>query len=152
MDCAICGTGKGKKIRAAYRTNYAGQPVSLPSVERYRCDHCGEEFFDPKQSHLADTQVKNAVRQMQGLLPPEKIVAIREKLGLTQTQLEFLFDKGQKVVTRWESGRVVQPREADVLLRLLDRNPNMLEVLYAIAENRAKAQRKYARNAELVTA
>lgn len=152
MDCAICGTGKGKKIRAPYRTNYAGQPVSLPSVERFQCTNCGEEFFDPRQAHLADTQVKNAVRQMQGLLPPEKILAIRGKLGLTQTQLEFLFDKGQKVVTRWESGRVVQPREADVLLRLLDRKPEMLEVLAAIAENRARAQRKYARTAELVSA
>lgn len=150
MNCPICGTGKARKVRTAYRTNYAGQPVSLTDVEMFRCSECQEEFFSPEQARSVSVEVKNAVRQQFGLLSPERIVAIREKLRLTQAELEYLFDQGPKVVTRWESGRVIQNQNADMLLRLLDRKPELLDVIRAIAESRAKAQRKYSRSEEAV--
>jgi HTH-type transcriptional regulator / antitoxin MqsA len=62
-----------------------------------------------------------------GLLTPEEIVAIRKKLGLSQSELERLFGLGSKVVTRWETGRVVQSRAADVALRLLALDPENLK-------------------------
>ena len=149
MDCPICGTGKVRKIRTAYRTNYAGQPVSLSNVEMFRCSECQEEFFSPEQARSVSVAVKNVVRQQSGLLPPEKIVAIREKLRLTQAELEYLFDQGPKVVTRWENGRVIQNQNADMILRLLDRKPELLPHVRSIAESRVKAQRKHSRS-ELV--
>src|SRR5580692_2154578 len=100
MDCPVCGTGKAKKVKTAYRTNYAGQPVSLPSVEMYRCSDCHEGFFSPEQARAASVDVKNAVRQTQGLLSPERILAIRAKLSLRQVDLEEIFGQGPKVVTR----------------------------------------------------
>lgn len=145
MDCPVCGTGKAKKVKTAYRTNYAGQPVSLPSVEMYRCSDCHEGFFSPEQARGVSIEVKNAVRETHGLLSPEKILAIREKLSLTQEELEEIFGQGQKVVTRWESGRVIQNKTADTILRMLDRRPDLLSVVKGIAKERLNAQRKHSK-------
>ncbi len=150
MSCPICGTGKARKIKIPYRTNYAGQSVLLPIVEMFRCLDRHEEFFSPEQARSVSVEVKNAVREQSGLLSPEKIVAIREKLHLTQVELEHLFDQGQKVVTRWENGRVIQNKTADTMLRLLDDKPDLLIALRAIAERRTKAQRKHSRDNEAV--
>jgi putative zinc finger/helix-turn-helix YgiT family protein len=73
--------------------------------------------------------VKRQARAEAGLLTPEEIVAIRQKLGLSQSELERLFGLGSKVVTRWETGRVVQGKTADVALRLLALDPANLRRL-----------------------
>jgi putative zinc finger/helix-turn-helix YgiT family protein len=145
MTCPVCDTGKAKKIKTAYRTKYDGQVVSLPSVEMFRCSDCQEEFFSPEQARAVSVEVKNAVRQMYGLLSPERIVAIREKLRLTQVELENLFDQGPKVVTRWENGRVIQNKNADTMLRVLERDPRFLLHLKEVEKARHREQRKYAK-------
>lgn len=142
MTCPVCGASTAKKVKAPYQTKYDGEVVSLPSVEMFRCSDCHEDFFSSEQARTVSIEVKNAVRQMYGLLPPERIVAIREKLGLTQTQLEHLFDQGPKVVTRWETGRVIQNKNADTILRMLDRDPELLSLVKEIEKARLRAQRK----------
>src|SRR5258708_35701847 len=95
----------------------------------YECESCGERFFSSEQSRTISRQIKDRVRRQFGLLSPEQIVDIRHKLKLTQEDLEELFGLGPKVVTRWENGRVVQARTADVALRLLWIEPSSLEKL-----------------------
>ncbi len=146
--CSVCGAGKAKLVKRSYRATYNGEAVEVPSIEMFRCEDCGEEFFNPEQARNLSVAVKNAVRKQLGLLPPEKIVAIREKLGLTQQELEELLGQGPKVVTRWENGRVIQHPSADMILRMLDREPATLETLRDAAKQRARAQRKH----ELVSA
>jgi putative zinc finger/helix-turn-helix YgiT family protein len=148
VTCPVCAAGTAKKVNRPYRTKYDGRVVSLPSVEMFRCPGCHEEFFSPEQARAASIGVKNAVRESSGLLAPDRIVAIRKKLGLTQRQLEQLFDQGPKVVTRWESGRVLQNKNADTILRMLDRNPKLLLLVREIEMARGRWQRKHARSEE----
>jgi HTH-type transcriptional regulator/antitoxin MqsA len=148
MKCSVCGIGTAKRVERPFQTKYNGEIVSLPSVEMFHCSDCGEDFFTTEQSRSVSVAVKNAVRQREGLLPPEQMRAIREKLHLTQEELEILLGQGPKVVTRWESGRVIQNKNADTLLRMLDRDPRMLEHLKEVAKVRERAQRKH----ELVAA
>jgi putative zinc finger/helix-turn-helix YgiT family protein len=147
MDCPVC-PGKMKKVRAPYRTNYAGQPISIPNAEMYRCPNCHEALLTPEQADAVSVAVKNMVRQMSGLLSPEKILAIRERLKLSQTDLEALFWQGPKVVTRWENGRVIQNTSADTILQLLERRPDVLADLQAIAKIRTQAHRRYSEGPE----
>jgi len=58
--------------------------VQVPAVEVCHCADCGEDFLNPEQSHALAVAVKNEVRKKLGLLPPERITAIRERPGLTQ--------------------------------------------------------------------
>jgi HTH-type transcriptional regulator/antitoxin MqsA len=93
----------------------------------YECERCGESVFTPEQSREASRKVKSLVRERLGLLPPEAIVGIRKGCNLSQEELERLFGLGKKVVVRWERGRVLQSKTADVLLRLMDQNPAIVE-------------------------
>ena len=87
--------------------------------------------------------VKNEIRKKYGLLSPERIVEIRNKLGLTQAQLEELLNTGSKVVVRWESGKVIQGDSHDTVLRLLEKWPSELEHVRQIQKLRSQEQREY---------
>jgi len=114
----------------------AGLAVGLAARNRKR----------PVCPHITSA-VKNEVRKKHGLLPPEKIAAIRAKLELTQSELEDVLGTGPKMVVRWESGKVIQSRGHDNMLRLLDRDPGTLKSLRQIQALRSAEQDKYAESA-----
>jgi len=123
MNCAVCD-GKTKKVNEIRIGKYRSDSVKVKS-EFYRCTDCEETFFTPEQARLHTRAVKNEIRKRDGLLVPEEIVRIRKKLGLTQGELEQLLGTGDKVVVRWESGKVIQGKGHDNVLRLLDRAPEI---------------------------
>ena len=130
--CAICSSEAVKKVRGIFQTTYNQIPISLRAVERYRCTDCGEEFLTPDQAKTISKQVKAIAREHLGLLPPDRIIAIRQQYGLSQERLEALLGLGPKVVTRWENARVLQTKAADDLLRLMERLPAVVEALREI--------------------
>jgi HTH-type transcriptional regulator / antitoxin MqsA len=137
ITCAVCDSDRVKKIRKKFEARYNQVPVVIENAEMYRCESCGEEFFTAEQSRELSRQIKNQVREEWGLLSPERVVEIRKNLGLSQAELEELFGLGEKVVTRWENGRVIQGRTADVALRLLEMEPGLLPKLRkALARSR----------------
>ncbi|HMD32687.1 MAG TPA: type II TA system antitoxin MqsA family protein, partial [Candidatus Acidoferrales bacterium] len=103
-----------KTVRRRLLTKYNQATVIVPVAEMSQCGKCGERFFTPGQARAVSIAVKNLVRKKLGMLSAEEIVRTRKALGLSQTELEGLFGLGAKVVTRWESGRVVQSKAADV--------------------------------------
>jgi HTH-type transcriptional regulator/antitoxin MqsA len=129
ITCAVCNSEKVKKVRKKFSATYNQAPISIPDAEMCECATCGERFFTPDQAKAVSLAVKRQARVEAGLLTPEEIVAIRQKLGLSQSELERLFGLGSKVVTRWETGRVVQGKAADVALRLLALDPENLKRL-----------------------
>src|SRR5271163_2647703 len=143
IRCAACDSERVKKIRRKFETRYNQTPVVIENAEMYRCESCGEEFFTAEQSRELSRRIKNSVREDLGLLSPERIVEIRKNLGLSQAEMEELFGLGEKVVTRWENGRVIQGRTADVALRLLAMEPGVLPKLRK-ALNRSRQSKVYA--------
>ena len=130
--CEVCGRDSARLARRPYEGLYNQMPIRLESVEMYDCAACGEAVFTPEQAAEVSRRVKAAARERLNLLSPESIVDIRKRCNLSQEELERLFGLGQKVVVRWEKGRVLQSKTADVLLRLLDRNPAIIEEMRQI--------------------
>jgi len=130
--CAVCGRDSARLTQRPYEGLYNQIPIRLESVEMYDCTACGEAVFTPEQAAEVSRRVKAAARERLNLLSPESIVDIRKRCNLSQEELERLFGLGQKVVVRWEKGRVLQSKTADVLLRLLDRNPAIIEEMRQI--------------------
>jgi HTH-type transcriptional regulator / antitoxin MqsA len=143
VTCAVCDSERIKKIRKKFEARYNQVPVVIENAEMYRCESCDEEFFTAEQSRELSRQIKSRVREDLGLLSPERIVEIRKNLGLSQTEMEDLFGLGEKVVTRWENGRVIQGRTADVALRLLEMDPSLLPKLRK-AFSRSRPPKVYA--------
>jgi putative zinc finger/helix-turn-helix YgiT family protein len=150
ITCAACDSEQVKKVRGTYATKYNQVPISIKNVEMYKCSSCGEKFFTPEQARAVSVATKNQVRESQGLLSAEAIIDIRRRLNLSQTDLEKLFGLGAKVVTRWETGRVVQSKTADVALRLLEMRPESVQRLRKtsrrIPAHRLSSRKQRARN------
>jgi len=108
---------------------YRGIPVAVPRFECWKCRECRDRLLTPEQSKQLSTLVKGQVRSDRAVMSPERIAAIRHRLGLTQGDLEDLLGLGEKVVTRWENGRVVPGKPVDLLLKLLDQEPRLLDKL-----------------------
>jgi len=139
--CAICGESLKKVVEP--RIGYYRDEKVQVSSEFLRCVSCGESYFNPEQMKQHNCAVKNEIRKKYGLLSAQKIAEIRKKLKLTQEELEELLGTGPKVVVRWESGKVIQPTGHDSLLRLLDREPGMVDQLRKIQASRSREQKKY---------
>ena len=125
--CSVCGRESAYLVKRPFDSIYNQMSIRLDAVEMYDCDRCGESVFTPEQAREVSKQVKSLARERLNLLPPEAIVDIRKRCNLSQEELERLFGLGKKVVVRWEKGRVLQNKTADVLLRLMDRNPDIVD-------------------------
>jgi putative zinc finger/helix-turn-helix YgiT family protein len=142
MNCIVCGK-TAQIIREKRPAKYRVDVVEVDD-EFFRCDSCGEEFVTPAQIKEHARIVKNEVRKKYGLLPPERIVEIREKAGLTQVNLERLLGTGPKVVPRWESGKVIQSCAHDLVLRMLEQDPKKtIQLLEELSKARADERKKY---------
>ena len=135
FTCVVCGRESAHLVKRPFNALYNQIPVRLESVEMYDCERCGEATFTPEQDKVVSEMVKCQAREILAILPPEKILAIRKRCNLTQEEMEKLFGLGQKVVIRWEKGRVLQSKTADLLLRLLDRNPDIIEDIRQIRDS-----------------
>ena len=86
--------------------------VSLPV---HVCADCRGEFL----SDIAEALRHNAVCNHLNLLTPTEIKEIRDRLTLSQAGLAELSGVGVASIGRWESGKILQTRGNDKLLRLL---------------------------------
>lgn len=137
--CGMCG-GEATLVQEPHSLTMGTRPVTIDD-EFYRCARCGEDFYI---NDMADATLRRAtakIREEDGLLAPDRIIALREKYGLTQAGLERLIGAGEKTVVRWERGTVAQNQTADTLLRVLDGHP---QVVARLAEERGVALRKRA--------
>ena len=95
----------------------------------YRCDNCGETFYDGVMARESFRRAAAAARLQEGFLTPQEIRDLRAMYGLTQAGLERLINAGEKTVVRWERGMVTQNATADTLLRVLRDHPEVVAKL-----------------------
>ena len=81
----------------------------------WRCEDCGCAYEDEQAA-----QIKHAaVCQHLGVLEPNEIRDIRNRLGLSQEALANVTSIGVASIKRWESSKIIQNKAMDNLLRLL---------------------------------
>ncbi len=107
------------------------KPIKV-KVPAWRDPKDGEVYLDTEATALLD---KAKARYM-GLLTPEQIRALRERLGLTQKQISELLQIGDKTWTRWETGRERPFRSINVLLYALSDGKIDLTYLRSLAQRR----------------
>lgn len=126
--CPACGMQVVEK-RGTLRLPVNGEEISVPSAVHLSCPRCGEvvlRFQDAKRLHQDAIAI---YRKDHGLLSADEIRAIRERFGLTQSDLARLLRLGANTVSRWESGRNVQTAAMDMLLRLIRDLPGSIDYL-----------------------
>lgn len=122
-----CG-GSFVESTGTLTTTIRGVTVDVEQAE-LRCGGCGEIRVGLESAERAEHRAGALVRDRLGLLHPDEIRELRDGLGLTQAELESQLGLGPKTVVRWESGRVMQNKATDNLLRLIRRDPTALGFL-----------------------
>lgn len=116
MGCTVCG-GQLDLSSGAIVANFKDEEIEVSGIEHYVCSGCGEVEFDLDKTTEYSKAVKDAYRHKHGLLSPLEIKKIRKGLGLTQQQFQKMLGVGKTMVSRWETGALVQQKNDDNLLR-----------------------------------
>jgi putative zinc finger/helix-turn-helix YgiT family protein len=126
--CPRCGTTMADR-RSALKVPVNGEEVSVSSALHLRCPKCDEVVLRFSDARRLQEDAIAVYRKKHGLLSADEIRAIRERFGLTQSELARLLHLGANTISRWESGRNVQTEAMEMLLRLLRDLPGSLDYL-----------------------
>ncbi|MCK4341810.1 MAG: type II toxin-antitoxin system MqsA family antitoxin [Phycisphaerae bacterium] len=136
--CNVCRKKSLRRVKQPfeYEVSHDGRPpvkIRIPDLEVIACTNP-----DCHPEHPDDTIIENEAtawritvetyRQL-GLLTPDEIRRERERLGLSQQELQELLGLGGNSLSRWENGRVYQARSTDTLLRIIFNVPAAAEYL-----------------------
>lgn len=128
-NCPLCGAGGLVGVVQTERFEYKGVPLEIPDYRFWRCDACGEEFADPGTTRRHERALRDHQRRVDGLLTSAQIRDIRKSLSFSQVELGRLLGGGDKGFAKYETGRLIQSRAMDNLLRILARHPRALDAI-----------------------
>jgi putative zinc finger/helix-turn-helix YgiT family protein len=131
-QCPVCGRGVLRKRFISETLQYAEEGdavmVKTQDVPIEDCDVCGESF-GPEAARIRHEAIGHAL----GLLQPQEIRILREGMGQSLDQFGNLIGVKSECLSQWENGIVWQDRTADLLMRLLARNPDNVQFLESLA-------------------
>ncbi|SOB74575.1 HTH-type transcriptional regulator / antitoxin MqsA [Marinobacter sp. LV10R510-11A] len=126
--CPVCGEGsltpQVEMIAAEHRE------VSREIESHYSvCDGCGSEQAGPLELRANKRTMVAFKKQVDGLLTGAQVRALRERLGVNQSEAAKIFGGGPVAFSKYESDDVSQSEAMDKLLRLADELPEAFAVL-----------------------
>ena len=124
--CDDCGHALVRGIQPRTWT-YKGRSVTAEQPAWYCPVDVDHEPVLDQADIVATEAVFLAMRtEVEGTLSAEEVQRIRRRLGLSQRQAGRLLGGGPMAFHKYEKGEVAITRSVAVLLRLLDRHPELL--------------------------
>ncbi len=102
--------------------------VTVAAVSGWHCPVCGECEFDDGEGQRYSAALA-ALRKSVGEKRAHELRAIRKKLGLKQAEAGRLFGGGVNAFSEYERGKTQPHKSTVLLLRLLDKHPELLREL-----------------------
>lgn len=132
MRCPICAgvdlVHDTRDIPYAYK----GESTVLPAVTGEFCPACDEAIFDADESRRVSALMREFSKQVNAaFVDPAFIASVRKKLDLDQRQAAEIFGGGVNAFSRYENGKTKPPLSLVLLLKMLDRHPDLLDELRA---------------------
>lgn len=137
-QCPVCGA----QMKLTVIDNYTipktptKPEITIHSVECYQCTSCDECVLNPEQIKAMEAQAIDTYREVLNLLSKDEITDIVKGFksqGLSIDLLERILKFNPRSFYRWTNNLSIQSDQADTLLRLIRRHP---EMLFELAEER----------------
>src|SRR5487761_1314354 len=136
--CPLCGQASLVKMNGEYRfetpANVPGGPIVVAEAAWLHCDACGEDIL----SRELEAAIEDERRRRLGLLAPEEIRNVREKMGLSVRDMSHLLGVEERMYARWENGRSLPTKPGDALLQQMVETPERF-VMRAAGERESSA-------------
>jgi putative zinc finger/helix-turn-helix YgiT family protein len=130
-QCLACGEYTLEEKHGEFRfdppPNIPGGTIVVADATWQHCSRCGEAVLPYELNKALDREAM----KRQGLLMPEEIREVRKRTGLSAVDMAYLLGVGEKTYTRWETGRSIQNKGNDTLIRLLDANADAFASIQA---------------------
>ena len=133
--CRVCGSEDTELMEGPELFEYKGHSIEIPNYKKLHCRTCGESVADPEAVKSSVALLRDAQRSIDGFLTAREIRDIRKSFGLTQEQMSTMLGGGEKAFARYETGKVLQSKSMDNLLRVLREYPETIDVLSVKEEN-----------------
>lgn len=133
--CLSCMEEHGVSIVKVNETNLFKNEKIEYEATYYYCENSDEYYATEEMISANDIAMKNAYRIKSGLLTTNEIINIREKYGITQSDLAIILGWGKKTITRYE-GHQVQESAYDSILRKINEDPEWFLTL--LTKNKEK--------------
>lgn len=101
-----------------------GREAVVPGVPGWFCPQCGEAYLEDNGRYAE--AVAAFAREVDAIAAAE-LRAIRKKLGLRQADAGKLFGGGVSAFSDYERGKTQPHKSTVLLLKLLDKHPELLE-------------------------
>jgi HTH-type transcriptional regulator/antitoxin MqsA len=127
--CQICGSDKIEVIIKDEEFKYKGYTLIISNYKSIACHTCGESIADKESYEKTIVLLRDFHRRTDGFLSSEEIKSIRKSFNMTQDEFSDLLGGGEKAFARYETGKVMQSKPMDNLLRILKEIPEAIDVL-----------------------
>jgi HTH-type transcriptional regulator / antitoxin MqsA len=134
LTCPVCEEGQLHESRYEGDFKHGGKTIHVTDLECYRCDTCGADPVLEDQIRNNHRRIADAKRRLDGLMTGDEIKAIRESLGLSQSEAAEIFGGGANAFSKYERGDVLQSKAMDKLLRIAARYPFLNGLLHEECE------------------
>jgi len=105
---------------------YRDRVLAVPAVSGWHCPVCGECQFDRGEGQRYSAVVDDFCASVD-LAAAASLRATRKKLGLKQAEAGKLFGGGVSAFSEYERGKTQPHKSTVLLLKLLDRHPELLD-------------------------
>ena len=119
--CPKTGVPMHRGVRPMTLT-YKAESITFEMPGWY-CDECEESVHTGKDMQVSDRRLNRLKALGEGLLTPENIRRIRQKLRLSQEAAGMLIGGGPRAFQKYESGDLLPSRAISSALVLLDHDP-----------------------------
>jgi HTH-type transcriptional regulator/antitoxin MqsA len=109
---------------------YRDHAMTVPQISGWHCPSCHEcEFDDGEGKRYSDSVDAFCASVDQEIA--DSLRVIRKKLGLRQADAGKLFGGGATAFSEYERGKTLPHKSTVLLLKLLDRHPELLDEIRA---------------------
>jgi putative zinc finger/helix-turn-helix YgiT family protein len=120
-------------IRKMEKSMIRGREIAS-EAEFSLCTACGKEFASMQQMDTTLTNGYNLYRELENIIFPAKIIAIRQKYGASQKAFAKILDLGELTINSFEQGSLPS-KSVSNLMRLMEKPGNFTELF---EKNRSK--------------
>jgi putative zinc finger/helix-turn-helix YgiT family protein len=129
MVCVFCMHDVMREKFITRRIHDGGFVLVVENFKISECDTCHSMLTTVMQSASNEVAISAEKEKSQTVLPADEIRRIRKKCKLSQVDASKLFGCGIVAFSKFENAEVAVSASIDLLLRLADELPDVLEWL-----------------------
>lgn len=124
--CPQCEKGHLIETKKDLEFKYKEEVLAFPEEVILSCDQCDYEGLTKEANERIEAKLTDFRRTVEKLLTSDEMKAIRQKLRFNKKEMAELLSVNEKTIGRYESGKITQSDQVDMLYRIFGKYPTIV--------------------------